>query len=354
MNIIKKKISELTPAPYNPRKIAQTEFERLKRSIQEFGYVEPLIFNERTGFIVGGHQRLKALKDLGYEEVDCFVIDCDEEKEKALNVTLNKLSGTWDRDKLFDLLDDLDDVEITGYSNSDVADYKIDKEFKERQKYWGDNRERTYDLYRLHEYNEKATDGKWQIPKLKACHSIPDFLTPYDNIRSNKKIPPRCGVHFFMHDYVFENVWKNPYKVMSRLQKYDCVFTPNFSLYVDMPLAMKMWNIYRSMLIGQIMQNAGLQVIPSLAWSEPDTFDFCFDGIEQGGVVAVSTIGHMENNKWIKLWQDGMYEALKRIKPECILLYGFNLNIDFDWGEFKVKRFKTHMLDRDFVRGVLT
>ena len=96
MEIERRKVDELKAAEYNPRKDLRpgdAEYEKLKRSIQEFGYVEPVIWNKRTGTVVGGHQRLKVMKDLGYEEVDCVVVDLDEKKEKALNIALNKISG---------------------------------------------------------------------------------------------------------------------------------------------------------------------------------------------------------------------------------------------------------------------
>ena len=81
-------ISDLTPADYNPRKDLQpgdTDYDKLKRSLSEFGYVEPVIWNKTTGNIVGGHQRLKVLADLGYKTVDCVVVELDETREKALN-----------------------------------------------------------------------------------------------------------------------------------------------------------------------------------------------------------------------------------------------------------------------------
>ena len=111
MEIERRKVDELKAAEYNPRKDLRpgdAEYEKLKRSIQEFGYVEPVIWNKRTGTVVGGHQRLKVMKDLGYEEVDCVVVDLDEKKEKALNIALNKISGEWDNDLLANLLKDLD------------------------------------------------------------------------------------------------------------------------------------------------------------------------------------------------------------------------------------------------------
>ena len=111
MEIRKMLIDKLNPAYYNPRKDLKpgdVEYEKLKKSIQEFDLVEPLVWNKRTGRLVGGHQRLKVLKELGYQEVEVSVVDLPEEKEKALNIALNKIQGDWDYVKLKDLLQDLD------------------------------------------------------------------------------------------------------------------------------------------------------------------------------------------------------------------------------------------------------
>lgn len=122
MQIKKKKLTDLIPADYNPRKDLQpgdAEYEKLKRSVETFGYVEPIIWNEQTGQIVGGHQRLKVMQDLNYKEIDCVIISIDEDQEKALNVALNKISGSWDEDKLMSLMTDLEgsdlDVSLTGF-----------------------------------------------------------------------------------------------------------------------------------------------------------------------------------------------------------------------------------------------
>lgn len=129
MLIEKMKTENLLPADYNPRKDLKPgdeEYEKLKRSIEQFGYVEPVIWNRTTGRVVGGHQRLKVLIDMGITEVDCVVVEMDENKEKALNVALNKISGEWDKDKLALLISDLQaedfDVSLTGFDAAEIDD----------------------------------------------------------------------------------------------------------------------------------------------------------------------------------------------------------------------------------------
>ena len=129
MIIEKKYTADLLPADYNPRKDLKpgdAEYEKLKRSIEQFGYVEPVIWNKTTGRVVGGHQRLKVLMNLSFTEVDCVVVELSEEKEKALNVALNKISGDWDKDKLALLISDLQgadfDVSLTGFEPAEIDD----------------------------------------------------------------------------------------------------------------------------------------------------------------------------------------------------------------------------------------
>ena len=129
-------VDKLVPADYNPRKDLKPgdpEYEKLKRSITEFGYVEPVIWNRTTGHVVGGHQRLKVLIDTGMTEVECVVVEMSEEKEKALNVALNKISGDWDKEKLSLLIADLQgtdfDVSLTGFDAPE-----LDALFKDAQR----------------------------------------------------------------------------------------------------------------------------------------------------------------------------------------------------------------------------
>jgi len=139
LTIRKIPIQQLTPAEYNPRvslKTGDPMYEKLLRSVEEFGYVEPIIWNEQTGNVVGGHQRLKILQQLGWSEVDCVVVDIPEIREKTLNIALNKISGEWDEEKLILVLDEIikesDIIDLTGYDMPE-----IDKLFDKLQKEQG-------------------------------------------------------------------------------------------------------------------------------------------------------------------------------------------------------------------------
>ena len=126
MEFKKLKIADLVPASYNPRKALKSgdaEYEIIKNSITEFGYVDPVIVNDDMT-VIGGHQRLTVLKDLGFEEIDCVVISMDKTKEKALNIALNKITGEWNKELLADLIKDLQeadfDVAFTGFEPPEV------------------------------------------------------------------------------------------------------------------------------------------------------------------------------------------------------------------------------------------
>lgn len=130
------KLSDLKPADYNPRvdlKPGMPEFEKLKQSIEEFGFVDPPIFNKQTGNLVGGHQRVAVASYLGgYDEIEVSVVDLPLKKEKALNVALNKISGRWDEEKLAVLLKDIEsEISLTGFDNDEVNDLLATYDYKE-------------------------------------------------------------------------------------------------------------------------------------------------------------------------------------------------------------------------------
>jgi len=124
--ILKKRVDELCPAPYNPRKISDEALGRLTKSLSELGDLQPITWNARTGNVVGGHQRLKCYQAMGKTEVEVWAVDLPLDKEKAANIALNKLSGEFDIPQLKDLLEEIDtgeiDLEVTGFGMDEIAE----------------------------------------------------------------------------------------------------------------------------------------------------------------------------------------------------------------------------------------
>lgn len=180
---------------------------------------------------------------------------------------------------------------------------------------------------RLDIYNENQVDGLYNMPIIRKEYVKPTDLIGFNYIKSCKD--KNVGIHMFLDDSQFERLWNNPDKYVEVLKEYECVLSPDFSLYLDMPIAMKLWNVYRSRIIGQYLQNNEVHVIPTISWAEKETFKFCFDGIEKGCIVAISTLGVKRNSESMQIWKDGVDQIIKTIKPSCILCYGGKVDYDF-------------------------
>ncbi len=137
MEIRRMHLADLFPADYNRRKALKRgdpEYEKLRRSLETFGMAEPHIWNEDTRRLVGGHQRLTVLRDMGISEVEVSIVRLDEAQEKALNVAMNKISGSWDNDALAALLRNLDPgmALLTGFSELDLEELLGVKKSKDK------------------------------------------------------------------------------------------------------------------------------------------------------------------------------------------------------------------------------
>ena len=198
---------------------------------------------------------------------------------------------------------------------------------------FGGERERSYRATNFDYYDPWRVAGDYEMPVIERCNVVPDHLIGFNYVKTAGDTD--CGVHFFIDDYQFERIWRNPRQSIPPLARFQCVQTPDFSRFIAMPMAMKIWNTYRSRMIGQIMQREGLCVIPTLSWAEEATYAFCYDGIEPGGAVAVSTVGVARNKEARQLWFRGMDEALRRLEPSMVLCYG--MPIGYDFGEVPVK-----------------
>ncbi|MBC1743890.1 ParB N-terminal domain-containing protein [Listeria welshimeri] len=127
MEIKEIEVRKINPASYNPRIDLQpddVEYQKLKKSIQEFGYIDPLIWNEQTGNLVGGHQRYKILLESKPEKLAVSIVNLDSNQEKALNVALNKIEGGWDNEKLAIIFEELEnenfDFNVSGFEEMEI------------------------------------------------------------------------------------------------------------------------------------------------------------------------------------------------------------------------------------------
>lgn len=169
--------------------------------------------------------------------------------------------------------------------------------------------------------------GKYRIPEIKPVYecNINKWLGfNYVKTYATKK-DKNTGVHFFLDDYQFERVWNTPDKYLKYLSRYDCVMAPDFSLYVDFPLAVTIYNHYRKHWLAAYWQEWDITVIPVIRWMFPDSYDWCFDGEPKNSVVAVSNVGCVKDPELKKMFNDGYKVMLERLQPTKILFYGSTL-----------------------------
>lgn len=129
--------------------------------------------------------------------------------------------------------------------------------------------------------------------------------------------------HFYLDDYQFERVWNDPDRYVPILGRFKAVMAPDFSMYTDFPKAVQIFNHYRKMWCAAYWQERGINVIPTICWSDEESFDWCFDGIPRHSLVCISTVGgfgNHENNK--AAWLEGYEKCLEVLDPSEILLFG--------------------------------
>ena len=130
------------------------------------------------------------------------------------------------------------------------------------------------------------------------------------------------GIHFFLDDYQFERVWNDPFKYVSLFKCYAFITSPDFSLFTNMPKVMQMWNKYRSMWLSVFFSNYGIKVVPTIQWSDTDSYDWCFDGLPCYGTIAVSSVGCLKNKKSKELFLKGYSKAIESLNPTQVIFYG--------------------------------
>lgn len=133
--------------------------------------------------------------------------------------------------------------------------------------------------------------------------------------------------HFYIDDYRFERLWNQPERYLNALRRYKGAIGTDFSTYVDYPMPLQRWNVYRSKALMQYWQREGIEVIPNLQWSTDDSYNFAFDGLPQGGTVAVSTVGVVRSRDAMSRFIGGVQEAWMRLQFDTLLMYGQKIDV---------------------------
>lgn len=170
--------------------------------------------------------------------------------------------------------------------------------------------------------NGFETEKKWGFPIVKKQEinlENVDLISYSDTRFTDTDKNHKKGIHFFIDDYKFEGVYKNPEKSIGKISQYSFVLTPDFSTYSDMDYWRQLESVAHSRWCGANWQDQGLLVIPTITWSTAKSFEFCFEGIEKHSIVAIGMIGCKRSKEEFML---GYNEMLKRIEPAAIICFG--------------------------------
>lgn len=319
-------------------------------SIADFGFRQPIVV-DKDFVVIAGHTRLAAAKQLALTSVPVHVAtDLTPEQIRAYRLADNRVGelAEWDP-KLLDLeleaLYQLDfDMEPFGFDftmdTGAVSDDTVNgpeaigdpdlfanegKQDPDRPK--NNRRMDTVKGYNLQHLDHGRISPGWEMPQLAPVDHVPNRLIGFNYMLNTDD--PHAGIHFYVDDYQFERVWNRPDFYVDKMGYFDCVLTPDFSLYMDMPKPMKIWNIYRSRLIGQLCQDAGLTVIPTVSWAEEDSFDYCFEGLPRQSTLSISTIGVKQSEEAMEVWAAGTGEVIDRLQPKRLIVYGGMVDFAF-------------------------
>jgi hypothetical protein len=165
------------------------------------------------------------------------------------------------------------------------------------------------------------SDNAYGIPNLRPTpiSALPQWLMPYRTSPKPEQSVESGAVHFFLFDAIFESVWTCPSKSGRYLQKFKTLLSPDFSLNAEMPSAVQAFNVYRNRWCAVDWQAQGYLVIPSVGWSSPASYEFCFLGIPENSLVALTTLGARRQKQ---VFLHGFSAMLERLEPSVILCYG--------------------------------
>lgn len=186
----------------------------------------------------------------------------------------------------------------------------------------GDKCAFTRNCWQNYEKAQYTGQGVFDIPIIKGTNRtvIPQLIDFSQVLRC--KAPSENGVHFFLYDYQFSRVWDFPERWMNKLKEFQCVCSPDFSIYTDFPKALQIYAHYKKHWLAAYWEENGIEVIPSINWGDESSYNWCFDGEPIGGTIAITSQGTQNRSSTKKLFLKGYDAMLERLQPETIIFYG--------------------------------
>ncbi len=334
-------ISELTHFENNSKIHTKEQIRHIANSIEEFGFNDPLGIAGEDNVVLEGNGRVEAAKLLGLKKLPCVRLDhLTDEERQAYVIAHNavNLETGFDDGILLQELKKLQNFnfESFGVNTAKLENLNIDNDsFRD---YLARHKQK---LAR----NEFEMVGKYQMPLVKKqdINLEKIKLMNFSNTKYNDFKNMDKTIQFFTYDYKFDYVYSHPDLAVNKLKQYYCLLTPDYSLYTDMSISLQIKNTFKNRWCGAYWQSLGLRVIPTIEWSDEKSFEFCFDGVEEGSVVAVATFG---KQKIEEEFMKGYNKMLEIVKPSAIICYdkpfpkmGGNLKIfpynHNEWNDFR-------------------
>lgn len=324
MKVTMMRTAMLKPYEKNAKTHPAEQVARIAKSIEEFGWQQPLVV-DKDNVVIIGHGRLMAAKKLGQKQVPVVKADSlNEEQIRALRLADNKTAeSSWDDGLLRLSLDEITDIDMTDFGfNLNFDDDDGDDDLDDV-----DLRDPScqHNVFENQERMQFETDSFYGMPKMEPTQTVGDQMLRFMDWKEVSD-PENYIAHFYYDDYKFISAWREPDKYIERLKKFKAVVSPDFSLYTDFPRALQILSCYRRQWCGAFWQSQGIDVIPDVVWGDKESFAYCFDGIPKGGTVAVSTVGVANDKQWndkeSDMFRAGYNEMIKRLEPTTILFYG--------------------------------
>ena len=322
-------IDKLVPYANNAKLHGSKQVDQIAASIEEFGFNDPVaVWTNPNGEleIVEGHGRVLAAKKLGIDVAPIITLDhLSDEQRRAYTHIHNQLTlnSGFDTGVLDLEIQELDfDWESFGFDLPEVKPIENNEDG-----FYGDEILRNNNEWHLDLCDRFDCVGPYELPPLAPVDAKPSDLISFNFCKTAIDFTP--GIHFCIDDYQFERVWKQPEKYVELLSRFDCVVCPDFSVYTNMPYPMKLWNIYRSRMLGFYWQQMGLTVVPNVTFSDPESYDYCFSDLPQNSTIFFSTVGVARDKEARNLCLQGMEAMMSAINPARVLLLGSDLDFDF-------------------------